>query len=628
VTTASPAATPDGALTRVARKVGDALELVVESAAGFILVFTAGVALVQVFFRYVLNASLPWPEELARWCFIWLVFVGVSVGVRRDTHIRIDLLVNALPERWRTAHGFVVLSLIATAAVVFVVHGFELAQRSSYVSPALGWSFRYLYAAVPAGGVLTLVMIALGQPPGTRGPRHPLMGAAAVIAGIGIYLLVRELGPGLLSGQVPSIILMITALSMIAIGVPVAYALALGAFLAFAPKPPVMLLTITQNMTSALDSFILLAIPFFILAAAVMNAGGITVRLVELATRLVGHFRGGLGHVNVLTNTMMAGVSGSSMADAAAIGKILIPSMAQRGYPRAFSSALTSASSVIANLIPPSLGLIIYGALAQQSVGSLFIAAIVPGLLLAAMLAIVVAIVARREGYGAGVARATGSERMSALVAALPALILPIVIVGGVRFGVFTASEAGAIAFLYALITGALLYRQLRIRSFIAAVRDALHDTLAVVIIIATAAPFAWVLASEQLPQKLAAFLGEVAPSPIVLLLLINLCLLVIGLFMEMIAAMVILVPIFVPTIMAAGISPIQFGVVVVINLVIGALTPPLGMLVFTTARVGGVDVAEVFRAIVPFLIGMIAVLLLVTLVPEVSLGIGRFLSP
>jgi tripartite ATP-independent transporter DctM subunit len=615
------AASPKSALNRV----GDGMDIAVEAFSGALLVFTAGVALVQVFFRYGLNSSLPWPEELARWCFVWLIFVGVSLGVRRDTHIRIDLLARSLPAGLLPAHRFFVLSLVAAAATVFVIHGFELAGRATYVSPALGLSFRYLYAAVPTGGAITLLMIAVGPTPGTK---NRLFGLGAIFAGGALYALARLAGPILFSGQAPSSLLMIAALVLIALGVPIAYSLVLGAFLAFTPKPPVMLLTITQNMTSALDSFILLAIPFFILAAAAMNAGGITTRLVDLATRLVGHFRGGLGHVNVLTNTMMAGVSGSSMADAAAIGKILIPSMAKHGYPRAFSSALTSASSVIANLIPPSLGLIIYGALAQVSVGSLFVAAIVPGFLLAGVLAIVVAVVARRRGYGAGIERASRSERLNALVVALPALILPVLIVGGVRFGVFTASEAGAMAFLYAVVIGAVFYRQLTLRKLVTAVRDALHDTLAVVIIIAAAAPFAWVLASEQLPQKLAAFLGGVTDSAIVLLLLINASLLVIGLFMEMIAAMVILVPIFVPIIIAAGISPIQFGVVVVINLVIGALTPPLGMLIFTTARVGGVDVSAVFRAVLPFLVGMIAVLFLVTLVPEVSLGLTRIFGP
>ena len=234
-----------------------------------------------------------------------------------------------------------------------------------------------------------------------------------------------------------------------------------------------------------------------------MNAGGITPRLVDLAMQLVGHMRGGLGQANVVTNTMLAGVSGSSTADASTIAKLMVPEMARRGYSRPFSSALTAASSILANLIPPSLGLIIYAALASVSVGAIFVATIVPGLMVAATLMIVVYIMSRKRGYGGDLPKTSLSQRMSSLGLAIPALILPVIIVGGVRFGVFTATEAGAIAFVYALLCGALLYRKLTARNLLEAVREAVFDTVVIVVIIATAAPFAWVLAFEQVPQKI-----------------------------------------------------------------------------------------------------------------------------
>jgi C4-dicarboxylate transporter DctM subunit len=389
-----------------------------------------------------------------------------------------------------------------------------------------------------------------------------------------------------------------------------------------------MLVTISQNMTASLNSFTLLAIPFFILAAAVMNVAGITSRLVAFATSLVGHLRGGLGQVNVLTNTMMAGVSGSSSADAAAIAKALVPEMEKRGYDRAFSCALTSASSVLANFIPPSLGLIIYGALAQASVGALFVGTVVPGLLAAGVLSTLVYVTAARRGYGKDIPRATPAQRRTALAQAVPALVLPVVIVGGIRFGVFTATEAGAIAIVYALACGVVIYRCVNGRNLLAAARDSLFDTVAVAVVIAAAAPFAWVLTVEQVPQTIAAALSNLVASPATLLLLINVFLLAVGLFIEMTAAMVILVPILVPIVKAAGIDVVHFGIVLVMNLVIGALTPPMGMLVFITARVGQADVAAVFRAVLPFVAGLIAVLAAVTYVPALIQVPVRYLGP
>jgi C4-dicarboxylate transporter DctM subunit len=421
---------------------------------------------------------------------------------------------------------------------------------------------------------------------------------------------------------------MLVAFSLVFLEVPIAFALAFGAFAAFAPLGDIMLVIVPQNMASSLNSFTLLAIPFFIMAAAVMNVGGITTRLVDFATSLVGHFRGGLGQANVVTNTLLAGVSGSSTADASAIAKLMVPEMEKHGYPRAFSCALTSASSTLANLIPPSLGLIIYAALASVSVGALFVATIVPGLMAATSLIVVVYIVSRIKGFGGSIERVSWGGRGKALLEAVPALLLPLIIVGGVRFGVFTATEAGAVALVYAIFCGVVYYRCLSGKGFYEAVRESTFDTVVITVIIAAAAPFAWVLAAEQVPQKIAAAMGAYTQSPIVLLLLINLFLLFVGLFMEMIAAMVILVPILVPLVIAAGVDPVQFGIVLVMNLVIGALTPPMGVLVFTTARVGQANVVEVFRAIMPFLAGLLIVLMLVTYVPVLTLGPVRWLGP
>jgi tripartite ATP-independent transporter DctM subunit len=588
-----------------------------------LMIGSAAVAALQVFCRYVLNAALPWPEEVSIWLFSWSVFLGMALAVGRRSHIAIDVLRPLLPAALHPAHVFFVDAMIAAASCMLVVHGWDFAWRAIQVSPAMQWPLTYLFIAVPVGSALNLLYLVRPHAgmPGWRG-------ALVVLAGAAIYLVVRY-GAGLVYQEAGSAIaLMIIAFALILLEVPVAFALALGAFAAFAPLGDTMLVIVPQNMASSLNSFTLLAIPFFIMAAAVMNVGGITTRLIGLATTLVGHLRGGLGQANVVTNTLLAGVSGSSTADASAIAKLVVPEMEKRGYDRAFGCALTSASSTLANLIPPSLGLIIYAALASVSVGALFVATIVPGLLAAASLMLVVHLVSRSRGFGGDMPRATWGERGRALGQAVPALLLPLIIVGGVRFGVFTATEAGAVALIYAVLCGLFFYRVLTGKNFLEAVRESTFDTIIIVVIIAAAAPFAWVLAAEQVPQKIAAAMTAFSSNAIVLLLLINVFLLVVGLFMEMIAAMVILVPILVPIIVTAGVSPVQFGVVLVMNLVIGALTPPMGVLVFTTARVGRANVVDVFRAILPFTLALLGVLAFVTYVPSITMAPVRWLGP
>lgn len=581
------------------------------------------VACLQVVLRYGFNAGLPWPEEVASWFFGWAVFLGMACATWRGAHISIDVLTRALPSGPRAASALFNQAIMAATSIMLMVHGWDYTARVISASPALQWPLKYFFVAVPIGGALNLFFLVW-----PKAGRSILQGLLILAGGAAIYLLVRYGLHGVFGHSGSAIVLVVVGLACIVIGVPVAFALAFGAFAAFAPVNQMLLVTISQNMAAATNSFTLLAIPFFILAAAVMNAGGITPRLVDLAMQLVGHFRGGLGQANVVTNTMLAGISGSSTADASTIAKLLVPEMAKRGYSRPFSAALTAAASTIANLIPPGLGLIIFAALASVSVGALFVATIVPGLLAAASLMIVVHVMSRRRSYGGDVPKASAKQRWNSLGLAIPALILPVIIVGGVRFGAFTATEAGAIAFLYALLCGSLLYRKLTVANLVEAIRESLFDTVVIVIIIAAAAPFAWVLAFEQVPQKIAKGLATLVEQPWLLLLAINVFLLIVGLFMEMIASLVILVPILVPLVLAIGMDPVQFGIVMVMNLVIGALTPPLGVLVFTTARVGGANQTETFRAILPFVLALVTVLLLVTFVPAITMLPVAWLGP
>lgn len=617
---------PDAAQAASATPSGTIATVVDRALEGICVALMLGavfVACLQVVLRYGFNAGLPWPEEVASWFFGWAVFLGMACATWRGAHIAIDVLTRALPSGPRAGVDLFNQAVMAATSIMLMVHGWDYTSRVISASPALQWPLKYFFVAVPIGGALNLFFLVW-----PKAGRGILQGLLILGGGAAIYLLVRYGLHGVFGHSGSAIVLVAVGLACIVIGVPVAFALAFGAFAAFAPVNQMLLVTISQNMAAATNSFTLLAIPFFILAAAVMNAGGITPRLVDLAMQLVGHFRGGLGQANVVTNTMLAGVSGSSTADASTIAKLLVPEMAKRGYSRPFSAALTAAASTIANLIPPGLGLIIFAALASVSVGALFVATIVPGLMAAASLMIVVYVMSRRRSYGGDVPKASARQRWNSLGLAIPALILPIIIVGGVRFGAFTATEAGAIAFLYALLCGSLLYRKLTIANLVEAIRESLFDTVVIVIIIAAAAPFAWVLAFEQVPQKIASGLATLVEQPWLLLLAINVFLLIVGLFMEMIASLVILVPILVPLVIAIGMDPVQFGIVMVMNLVIGALTPPLGVLVFTTARVGAANQTETFRAILPFVLALVTVLLLVTFVPAITMLPVAWLGP
>ena len=604
-------------------RLGQAIETATEITAIILLIITVAVALLQVFCRYVLSDALSWPEEFAKFSFVWFVFIGAAMVSRRGDHIAIDLVPRMLLPRARQWHGLMARVISAAAMTFVLVIGAALAMRSTFVSPALQWSHAFLYLAAPVGAALSLVLYSMTP---IDGFSRTWGGLAALLTGVALALLLNAAGT---YGLIPTTSavagpLMILVIGFMLLGVPIVDALLFGTFVAFIPRGELMQYSVPQSMVNGLD-YLLLAIPFFIVAAGLMNAGGITERLVALAASLVGHFRGGLGHVNVLTNLLMGGISGSSTADAAAIAKTMVPAMERRGYPKPFSVALTSAASILANMIPPSLGLIIYASLASVSVGALFVATVVPGLLMALTLSIVVHLTCVYRGFGVPEARTSWALRRNAALVALPALVLPIVIVGGIRYGVFSATEAGAVAALYSLICGTLFYRSVTGAALQMALRNALSETVTVMVVIAASAPFAFALVIEQVPQKIATFLSDYASNWILLLLLLNAFLLFVGLAMEMIASMVILVPLLLPVLKAANVDLIHFGVVIVANLCIGALTPPLAVLIFTAAKVTDTPIELAYKACRPFMLALLIWLAVITFVPALSLAPVKF---
>lgn len=421
------------------------------------------------------------------------------------------------------------------------------------------------------------------------------------------------------------LVLFVALFILVVLGVPIALSLAIASLLAILVEGSIPSLVVLHQMVSGMDSFPLLSIPFFILAGALMNQGGITKRIFDFAEALSGWMRGGLGHVNVGASILFSGMSGAAVADAGGLGAIEIKAMRSRGYDAGFSVGLTAASSTIGPIIPPSLPMIIYAVLAGVSIGQLFAAGLIPGLLMAVSLSLMVAYFARKRGYPKD-----ASFSLKRIVVtfnkAFLSLMAPVIIVGGILTGWFTATEAAVVACVYAFILSAVVYKTLTIKKLLKVSSETVETTSMIMLIIGGAAVFSWVLTSQGINDVVADALTTVGATKFGLMVAITLVLFVIGCFMETIAAITILTPILLPVATAAGIDPIQFGVIMLLNLMLGLLTPPLGMVLFVLSRVSNMSVEQCAKATLPFLLPLGIVLVLIMIVPALTLWLPSVL--
>jgi tripartite ATP-independent transporter DctM subunit len=410
-------------------------------------------------------------------------------------------------------------------------------------------------------------------------------------------------------------------LTLFALGTPVAFAIAIAALSFFLIDGDVPLNIFVQKMVTATDSYPLLAIPFFVLAGAIMNKAGITGRLLGLADAMVGHMTGALAQMCTVLATLLGGLTASSSADAAMLAKILGPEMVRANYSPAFAAVITSCSAIITALIPPSIGLIIYGYIADVSIGRLFIGGVVPGILIAVSLMAVTSIIARSRGYRPIRQHFVGRAELGrAFRDALWALSIPVFIVVGIRYGIFTPTEAGAITVLYTILVGRFAYRSLRLADLPRVMKETALDTSSVMVMICAASAFGFYLAWERIPPQMAAWLVSLTSDPVALLLLINVALIVLGTAVEGTSALIILTPIFVPILTKLGIDPVQFGIVLVTNLTIAGVTPPVGQMMFISSQVLRVPMEDYTIEVMPFLGAMLVVLLALTLFPQLTL--------
>lgn len=409
------------------------------------------------------------------------------------------------------------------------------------------------------------------------------------------------------------------------LGVPIAVAIGLASVIGIEVQGRLPMLLVAQRMFTGIDSFPLMAIPLFILAGNLMSAGGISHRLVELAKSIVGGVQGGLACSCVLTCLMFASVSGSSVATTFAIGAILIPAMVKHGYPKPLAASIQASSAELGVLIPPSIPLILYGVSTDTSIGKLFVAGIGPGLLVAGALMALVLVLCRVRGIG----KEDGLDRSSvgrAALVALPALIVPVVIIGGIYSGVFTPTEASAAAVAAALVVGMGLYRELKVHMLPAILNQTVIATSAIMIIIAAASLFSFLITRSGLPNEIAAWFKDMFESRFTFLLAVNILLLVVGMFIETSAAILVLAPILTPIAIVYGVDPVHFGLIIVVNLALGMITPPLGVNLFAACAVAKLPVDKIIPQLMWFVLTVFAALMVVTYVPAITLWPVEFL--
>lgn len=415
--------------------------------------------------------------------------------------------------------------------------------------------------------------------------------------------------------------LFIAFVVFVLLGVPVSFVLGIASLIALVFIGGYPLQIVVQRMFTAVDSFALMAIPFFMLAGGLMDKGGITRRIVDFANALVGFLRGGLAHIAIVSGVVLAGISGSAVADTAAIGSILVPEMTKRGYDRDFSAAMVASAGIIGPIIPPSIPMIIYGVIAQISIGDLFMAGIVPGLLIGVGLMFVAYRVAVKRGYPTE-ERLSNAEKWQRLKNAIWAILMPLIIIVGIRGGIFTPTEGGVVASVYGLLVGMFIYKELKPKDLPKILGDAVISTASVSFLIATASLFSWILGSERIPQAIAAFFLSISTNKYVILFLINVLLLIVGMFLDVAPAIILLMPVLLPLVSSLGVDLVHFGLIATLNLAIGLLTPPVGTALYVACNIAKVSLADISKAVLRFIAVILVVLFLVTYVPAVTLWV------
>ncbi len=414
---------------------------------------------------------------------------------------------------------------------------------------------------------------------------------------------------------------------LLVIGVPIAIALGMAAFASIWTFTTVDMSIAPQVMFKAVNSFPMMAIPFFILAGNVMSSGGISERLVKFASSLVGSLTGGLAHITVLASMFFAAISGSSPATTAAIGSVMVPAMTERGYDKNFATAVAAAAGTVGVVIPPSIPMVLYAVLAGVSIGRLFLAGFGPGILMGLSMMAVVYFISKREGY-VGTGKFSFRDLMVSFKDSFFALLMPIIILGGIYGGIFTPTEAAAVAVVYGVIVGFFVYRELKIKDIPDILYKSAVGTAVIMFLISGANLFGWFLVREMIPQSIAAAMVAVTDNPYVIIFLINILLLILGTFLNTTAAIVLVTPILLPVLLQVGIDPLFMGAVMVVNLAVGMITPPVGLCLFVACNISNITLDAITKSVLPLLLVLIVCIFLISYIPGIVMFLPNLLMP
>lgn len=629
----SPSVTPKdipiegGFLKRTVRWLDQNIERVLLQATLLAIIF---LMTYQTLGRYVfvrvldMNVNLAWTEELSRFLFVWMTYLAVPITIKDRNMIRVTALVDRLPKRWQNAlwvTSDVLFFILGGGIFYFGVRHVNMLLHFPQTTAVLGLQYALVCMILPIG--FGLILLRLGQDlirmVNEEGYRPLIEGS--VIAAILMF-------PTIIGLDLPAAVWLFGYFVIfVAIGVSIAIALGLSAFITmFAAATLPINYIATQSFTS-IDNVTIMAIPFFIAAGTFMGEGGLSQRLLNLADNLLGRSYGGFGMATVLTCMLFAAMSGSGPATVAAIGSLTIPAMIERGYDKHFSAALVAAAGSIGVMIPPSNPFVVYGVAANTSVGDLFMAGIVPGILVGILLMLYTYFLAKKNGWHGDKSENVKKLILHSLWDAKWALLVPIIILCGIYSGLMTPTESAAVAAFYGLVVGVFLYKGLNKSNIGQCLVDSTNTSATIILLMAMASIFGNILTLEDIPATIAEAILGLSKNPIIILLFINILLLIVGMFMEALAAIVILTPILLPIVTQLGVDPVHFGVIMVVNLAIGFITPPVGVNLFVSSGVANLKLENIAKAVLPMLGLMIILLLVITYIPSVVLWLPQLLN-
>lgn len=601
---------------------------------GFLFLIIFAVLLAQIIARQVFDSPFMWSEELAKLLFIYVGMLGISMAIRTQQHVYIDFLTNLMNERLKRVVNSFVQLLIFVSIFLFFHLGLKSFLDSTFEIVTLQISEKWMYGALPLISVLMFIRFLQAQSENYQNklsylPPIFFVILAAILLSILFfhpewYKVLRLTNYVRLGHNAVYVVLLVWLVIMF-LGTPVGWSLFIATVLYFSMTRWPVINAAAPKLTSSLNSFPLLSVPFFILTGILMNTGGITERIFDFAKALLGHYRGGMGHVNIGASLIFSGMSGSALADAGGLGQLEIKAMRDAGYDDDTCGGITAASCIIGPLVPPSIAMIIYGVIANESIAKLFVAGFVPGVLVTIALMVMNYFIAKKRNYPK-TPKATLQQRCEAFKKAIWAVLTPILIIGGIFSGLFTPTEAAVIAATYSVVIGMFVYKELDMKRFFKSCIEAMAITGVTVLMVMTVTFFGDMIARERVAMRIADLFVSFADTQLMVLIMINGLLLFLGMFIDALALQFLVLPMLIPIAQQFGIDLVFFGVMTTLNMMVGILTPPMGMALFVVARVGNMSVSTVTKGVLPFLVPIFATLILITIFPQIVTFIPNLL--